>query len=248
MAIARAFLMSLVVCSAAIAEDWSTDIALVKDMVVLDKAYIPALLSTRNKDVSRSRESIGQLSESWVTFQLKWHDVVNAEWQSGFRKIDRLIAEVHTLDQEELDLDEAYQKLDAIRHTFAALRLERSIEYFVDFVTATEIALDEVARTAADTKSDSLSSEEVDVVRQQLRIAQDNWKIVAHTRIDKIIYRIDIYYMGDVASTRAEGLVLFEDVIRSVDQLNRTALIEKVTQISKKVEHFLEILGATPGS
>jgi hypothetical protein len=53
--------------------------------------------------------------------------------------------------------------------------------------------------------------------------------------------------MGDVASTRAEGVVLFKEITRDLHELDRMTLAAKLDDLTRKVEHFLEILGANPG-
>lgn len=243
----RNLLISLVLSPLAFAADWSTDIAFVKDMVVLDKAYIPALMAVRKEDVSRAEDAVEQLVVSWGEFQSTWGSKVSSEWRTGFEGIYLLVAESKGL-VEAGKFDRAYAILDEIRHRFSDLRETEDIPYFVDFVTSTETALDEVVRTISRDVSKPLTSEELDVVEKGLLLAQERWKVVTDTRIDKIVYRIDIYYMGDLASTRSDGALLLRELTRDASTMERAALAVKIEELTGRVEHFLEILGATPGS
>ena len=248
MVIVRTLLIGLAIGPLAAGADWSTDIALVKDMVVLDKAYIPALMLTKEGDVSRAQAAVDRLADSWATFQSKWKSTVNQEWRAGFERIDELVAESTKRVAAAQDLKRAHAVLDEIRHILARLRKEEGISYFVDFVTSVEDALDEVVRTVGQDKHKPMTSDELDVAEKGLLLAQKRWEVVASTRLDKIVYRIDIYYMGDVSSTRAEGVLLLEELTRDIRTLDRAILAEKVDQLVDRVQHFLEILGATPGS
>ncbi|MFP6584814.1 MAG: hypothetical protein VCD00_19935 [Candidatus Hydrogenedentota bacterium] len=243
----RALMISIAISPLAVAADWSTDVALVKDMVVLDKAYIPALMAVRKGDAARAEEAVEQLDESWGTFQSTWGSEVSSEWRSGFEGIDLLVSESKEFVAAR-DFERAYATLDEIRHAFAELREKEGISYFLDFVTSTETALDEVVRTVSRDLGTPLSPKELDVVETGLLLAQKRWKVVTDTRIDKIVYRIDIYYMGDLASTRSDGTLLLKELTRDARKMERATLAEKIAELTGRVEHFLEILGATPGS
>ena len=248
MVVIRALMISFVLSSLAAAADWSTDITLVKDMVVLDKAYIPALLIAGEGDVLRAQTAADRLTESWAAFQSKWKSTVNQEWQSGFERIDQIVAESASLTATAQDLKHAYVLLDEIRHIFARLREEADIPYFVDFVTSVEDALQDVIRTVAQDNDKPMTPDELDAAEKGILLAQQRWNVVADTRIDKTVYRIDIYYMGDLSWTRSDGVLLLEELTREVRTLDRAALTEKVDQLLGKVQHFLEILGSTPGA
>ncbi len=248
MLIIRALLIALAIGPLAAAADWSTDITLVKDMVVVDKAYIPALMITKAGDESRAQAAVDQLAESWAEFESKWKGTVNEEWREGFERIDQLVAESAKLSAAPRDLEKAHAALDEIRHLLARLRKEEGIQYFVDFVTSVEDALEEVVRTVGRDKDKPMTPDELDEAEKALVLAQQGWKIVTSTRLDKRVYRIDIYYMGDVSSTLAEASLLLEELRRDLRTQDRAGLAKKIDRLVNRVEHFLEILGSTPGS
>lgn len=242
----RSLLIILALSPMAVA-DWSTDITLVKDMVVVDKAFIPALLIIRKGDVSQARPALDDLADSWAAFQTKWKNTVNQEWQSGFKRIDQLVTESSRLASTQQDLKRAHSILNEIRRIFAGLREKEGIEYFVDFVSSAENALDVVVQTVGQDKPKPITSSELDIIEKHLLLAQQHWNKVANTRIDKRVYRIDIYYMGDLSLTQSDGVLFLGELTRDVRKLDRAALFEKVGQVVKTVEHYLEILGSTPG-
>ena len=248
MAIIRALLIGLAIGPLAAAADWTTDIALIKDMVVVDKAYIPALMIAKKGDAPHAQAAVEELASSWSDFDSKWQDAVNEEWREGFARIDTLVAEASKLASAPQDLKQAHTALDEIRHVLARLRKKEGIKYFVDFVTTVEDALDEVVPVVAHDKDKPMTSDELDIAEQGLVRAKEAWKVVTSTRIDKTVYRIDIYYMGDYSSTVAEAAMLLDQLTRDIRTDDRAVLAEKIDRLVDRVDHFLEILGSTPGS
>jgi hypothetical protein len=61
MHIARFLLFFISITSLAVSADWSKDVALLKGMVVMDKAYIPMLLLTRDVDTKSSKDALVEL-------------------------------------------------------------------------------------------------------------------------------------------------------------------------------------------
>lgn len=248
MTIVRALLICLAVGPLAAAADWSSDIALVKDMVVVDKAYIPALMITKKGEALDAEAAVDQLAEAWSDFESKWASTVSGEWRAGFARVDELVAESAKHAAAPQNLAKAHVALDEIRHVLSRMREEEGIAYFVDFVTSVEDALEEVVLTVGVDVGKPMTTGELDAAEKGLVAAQERWKVVTSTRLDKRVYRIDIYYMGDVSSTLAEASMLLEELTRDVRTQDRAGLVEKVDRLVNRVEHFLEILGSTPGS
>lgn len=246
MYIVRFLLIFTSISSLSFSADWSKDAALVKDMVVLDKAYIPALLMSRDGNVVHSKEAVDELVKSWAIFHTKWKDTVNKDWRKDFEGVDTLLQESVGLVADSQNINQAYPRIDLIRRILGGLRLKQDIPYFLDFVTATENALKDVVRITD--RNRALTSSEFDIAEKSLLLAQECWNIVADTYFDKILYQIDIYYMGDLGSTRAEGGALFEDLTQNLRILDPSILSKKVERIEYTVRHFLEILSSTPGN
>jgi hypothetical protein len=242
-----ALLVGLAVSPLATAADWTEDITLVKDMVVLDKAYIPALQMSDAGDPIETKAALDDLETSWDAFQKKWKSTVNQEWQSGFERIDQLVTETVKMPATEQNPKRTHIVLEQIGDILFRLRKKAGIPYFVDLVTSTLDSLDEVVRMVTEKNTGPMASDEIDILENGLLLAEQRWKKVVETPLDKIVYRIDIYYMGDVGGTRAEGTVRLEELTRDVRDLDRAALAEKVERLVYNVEHFLEILGSKPG-
>ena len=54
--------------------------------------------------------------------------------------------------------------------------------------------------------------------------------------------------MGDLGSTRAEGVASFERLIQGFRRIGRDELSKEVNKLEYTIRHFLEILSSTPGN
>jgi len=239
----KVVIMSLLITPMAAPKDWTTDMAFIKDMVVLDKALIPALLAARNQNRNETKETTAELSVAWKTFQTEWQSTVNENWNSGFQRIDQIIIDTGR----EETLSRTHKLLNEMRHIMLRLRKKEQIPYYVDLITEVEAPLNEIVRMIGGDTKTPFTADEIDVLENQLLNAQNRWRTLTETPLDKIVYRIDIYYMGDAGGTCAEGTVRLEDLVENVRDMNRATLSQKVDALVSNVQHYLEILGSTPG-
>ena len=237
MVIVRTLLLSLVFAPVSGAANWSSSADLVKDMVVLDKAYVPALVLSREGDLSRAEIAVKRLVDSWGVFQSKWKPNAGAAWRTGFERINALVGESASQVSSAQDLKRAHTVLDEVRHILSRLRRNEGIAYFGDRLTAFDDALDEVKLAVVQDQHLIMSSDELDVSENLLLEAARRWKAVVETRLDKIVYRIDYYGMGEVASYREEGARLLDELLgearmdrRCALQVRRSQQIITVTQ------------------
>jgi len=246
MKVLRVVLMLMVLCPVASALEWNKDVQFLKDMVVYDKAFVPTLLHIRRGEIDKARESAKTMVTAWSDFEKKWLDKVNDDWRLGISTVAIRSNTVAELLQFKSDQSAgAKEELLGIRELLFILRKRVGIEYFIDFVTEVEGAMQQVVESLEG--EGELGAEEREALWGQVKLAQEGWKKVMGTRIDKIVYRIDIYYMGDFSFTKADVEFLIGDLEKNVRELDRAEVKKRVDEIVSRVEHFLEILGSTPG-
>lgn len=247
MIIVRTLLVSLVFAPVSGAVNWSTRADLVKDMVVLDKAYIPALLLSRKGDLSRADIAVKRLVDSWRAFQSKWKPDADDAWRAGFARIDVLIAESARQLSSTQDLGRVHTVLDEVRHVLSRLRKTEGIAYFGDRLTTFDDALDEVKLAVVQDRHLIMSSDELDVSENLLLEAARRWKAIVDTRLDKIVYRIDYYSMGEVASYREEGTRLLDELLDELRHADRGVLAQKVETLDGDFRNLLRLFGEYSG-
>ena len=247
MVIVRTLLLSLVFAPVSGAANWSTSADLVKDMVMLDKAYVPALLLSRKGDLSRADIAVKRLVDSWRVFQSKWKPDAGDAWRAGFDRIEALIAESARQLSSTQDLERVHTVLDEVRHILSRLRRNEGIVYFGDRLTAFDDALDEVKLALVQDRHLIMSSDELDVSENLLLEAARRWKAIVDTRLDKIVYRIDYYRMGEVASYREEGTRLLDELLQELRHGDRRVLSQKVGKVDDDFRNLLRLFGEFGG-
>ncbi|RMF63841.1 MAG: hypothetical protein D6743_10125 [Calditrichaeota bacterium] len=166
---------------------------MLKDMVRLDRTYIPALAATQRQDTSASKKTMRRLVERWLAFKRKYMDAnqKDVQWRKDFEEIERRVAKANSLIVGKGDLTTAHETLEGIRQIFSQLRHRNHIDYFLDYLTAFHEPMEAVVRMVKDKVATQLASEDLQSMQERLATAKEHWSRARAADFDASLFGFD---------------------------------------------------------
>lgn len=178
-----------------------------RDMVDLDRAYIPALVTTSQGDLEQSRKALLVLRRRWNDFRFVWlagypeHPV----WKEGLEQVETQLANAESLAAKPASLPKAHEELEVIRYIFLRLRSELGLDYFLDHLTRFHASMENILLSAKKRRPETLREKEVKVIHEYWSQARELWLAVMEAEFD-----VQRYRLGEEKRWRLNRLRLLE--------------------------------------
>jgi hypothetical protein len=143
-------LLLTVICSAPLAR--AADIR--EDMVMLDRAVIPALVLTTENRPDLALKAMRAARSKWAAFKERYYNfkTTDADWRRDFDRVDALMWEAHTIIDGGRQVALAQAPLERVNAVMGNLRRRNGIDHYFDQVTAVRAPLNAIVG-AAETKA-----------------------------------------------------------------------------------------------
>lgn len=161
---------------------------LLRTMAELDRAYIPALWWTGQKDRERASTAIDRLHAVWMGVEpiLTESPLLDGASTEELEAVRRSIARGASLVDGDGDLHEAHEALEEIRLDTLELRRRNDIPYFLDRLTEYHEPMEAIVLAAV-----SGDDSAVDRIRELAPQARSSWRAVEDHPFDNRVYRLE---------------------------------------------------------
>lgn len=188
----KAYLLALVICLALLAgcNEKKDRVVLLADMVVFDRAYIPALALTNEADAARAQTAVMLLRSQWELFKqahYRQDGTKSAEWQAVFDEMDRRIVAADDATRNG-NLPLAHTELEGVRTTLLQARRSNKIEYYLDYFTAFHTPMEAIVQATKGQTPATLSDAELAQIGQDLATARARWEELVQAEYDAPLF------------------------------------------------------------
>jgi len=172
------------------------EIDILRSMVELDRAYVPALLFTNLQKQRESEIASRRLSRQWSGFYRRYRDlkvkygmdITDKFWKEDLDVVDSLITTAEGYVRQGR-LEEANDRLVVVRSVLRDLRHRNGISYLLDGMTEFHEAMDEIILSLRG--KDRLMDKDIAALRRLFKKAQRGWAKVSRSQIDAALFGFD---------------------------------------------------------
>ena len=177
---------ALVSPSSTMAPAGSPPETLLKDMAILDQAYIPVLALTTQNDPVRSRKAMDTLLTEWSAFKGTYYTAMpqDPRWKPDLDTVNMTIYSANAKITEG-NLSAAHNELEQFRLTMLDLRTRNKIDFFIDKMTRFHDPMEAIVLAAQDKAPDKV---DVATIRQVYPDAVSKWDAVKTATIDATLF------------------------------------------------------------
>jgi len=158
----------------------------IEDTIVLDRAYIPALVLTNQpqKSAAATSESLQRLTAAWARFQAALPPADRAAYAAAIAESD---AKIKTADKllASGSRQAAHDALEGVRIAFWKARVAQGVDYYPDRLTAFHEAMEPLVDLAAIPPTDATK------LKRQFEETSALWLRVEGARFDAALYGFD---------------------------------------------------------
>jgi tetratricopeptide (TPR) repeat protein len=222
-----------------------TPVALKKDFVSFDQAFIPPLALTRAEKVKPSKKAMKILKENWGTFKAKYYDAnsTDPKWKEDFNKVDQKIMEAAKTIKNGKNLIDAHESLEEIRYIFLELRKRNGINYYIDPLSEFHVFMEVILHTADENDPDTLNDSDKETIREQYDQASRIWN-----RIKKLEFDRDFYGFNDEKMAKMNKYLKMESealnkLEKALDDNNNALIIETAKAIKPNYAKLYKLFG-----
>lgn len=175
--------VAFVTVAALAAKDVRADLH--SDMVVLDRAYVPALALTNQPKPEPAQKAIARLRAEWNRFRTAHASAPPtfdaAAWAKHLREVEGAIAAAEANIAARKG-PAAHEDLEHVREAQLAVRRGAGMPYFLDDLTLYHEAMEKLAGPATAKTAATLTEADVAAIKAALPEAERSWRIVAERR------------------------------------------------------------------
>lgn len=228
------FILASGVLTSALADQKDT----IRDMARFDKAFIPAFFATWEGDGAGAHDAVAQLEEAWETLKRKQFAGAAPEGMSDHDtdEMQLLVDQVVARASRDMGMAEAHMALVELRHALSKVRHAEGTPYILDHVVETQ-------RFVA-TAAMHLARGDEQMVAETLSKAIASWKSVVTFPLNKVLYSLDYYSLGEMALHRDSATQFLEDALAAVRSENWDEARTKISDAADHVESYYKLFGA----
>lgn len=195
---------------------------LVKDMALLDRAYIPAVAMTKQEKEGPSKKSIAMLNSQWGEFYEKYYNFNPADtnWTKDFDEITTVINEAETLINEG-SLAEAHEVLEKTFALRKKLRERNDIYYYLDVLDQFHWSMETIIHSVLDRTPEDISDDKLPMLENFLANAKENLAAIKNAEMDNTIFNLPEKKLAQIPTLIAaeeESLNAFEQALKNGDK------------------------------
>ena len=210
----------------------------VRAMARFDKAFIPAYFATiGDGSVENARSAVAGLEEAWETLRHKHFDAPASTARSGYdtAKMQELVEQAAARIARDGARPEAHMALVELRHALSAVRKADGIPYLLDHVVE--------AQRFVVTVTMHLDHGDKELVQETLSDAAAAWENVTGFALDKVVYGVDYYSLGEMALHRASATQWLEEAQAAAEAADWDDVRSKTGNAAGHIESYYKLFG-----
>lgn len=165
---------------------------LAADSAALDRAYIPALMSSGGKDLAKAQATHQTYDQAWTVFADKQRRAFpgNADWTKLLAEADKANADARAALANG-KASEAHNAQEVVRHALWHQRQAMRVAYQPDLLTDFHATMETIIATAEAGTGDAASPEKLATLRALLQKARAQWNSVKGAAWNPADYALD---------------------------------------------------------
>jgi hypothetical protein len=191
--LASIFLVSLLLLSAAGAGDAhaSAEKEVLAAMARFDKAYIPALSLSNQGKRERTEKAMARLEDEWGRFRDEYASYGGDRgWEEALLRVGDALSEAAArLGGGELP--KMHEALERVRDAFFGLRVEHSMDYYIDYLNRYHETMEELLRTAGEAGAEGLDQARKSRIAVLEGEARAKWEALSAADFDPSLFHFD---------------------------------------------------------
>jgi hypothetical protein len=191
---------------------------LMKDFVLLDRAFIPPLALTSQEKVDPSKKAMEALKTQWARFKANHYNSKPRDpgWKQDMDRVESKILDAEQIILGERNLMGAHEILETVRYALKAARNRNGIDYYIDYLSDFHEHMEAILHTVAERDALSFTDKDRDFLAWECREAVRIWD-----RVRNLAFDTDLFGFSDRQEARRKELL--EREAKALHQL-RTAL------------------------
>lgn len=223
--------------------------SLIRDTVILDRAYIPALILTGRsakdkKADAKIRLSVAKFSDTWRDYRAKYAGLNPSDpyWIKDFDHMDLAVSDALKTASAG-HFAKAHVNLEEVRLTFHLLRKRNRLDYYLDSLTDYHSGMEGVALLLENKKPADLTDADLDNIRSVLAETLRSW-----TPVTNYSKRVEPFQLGETALRRldnsvAEGSSILDSLRDALEQGDRQAVLAVSKRLKPNYIGILSLFG-----
>jgi len=177
---------------------------LMKDFVLLDRAFIPPLLLTNQKKADPSKKAMEVLKAQWAQFKKNHYSAQPKDpgWKQDLDRVESKIMEADQIVLGEKDLMEAHEILETIRYALKSTRSRNGIDYYIDYLSEFHEHMEAILHTANERDEGSFSEKDLQFVTGECAEATRIW-----TQVQGLPFDRELFGFSDAQEARRKELL-----------------------------------------
>lgn len=216
-----------------------------RDMIELDKALVPALLLTAEKEPTGDAVmAVKQLKQQWRTFT-----AFRMEDKRDYKEWDRIMAEVERqIDSADGDIDAgdyagAHKKLVRARNLMKDFRAKNEMDYFPDALASFEPHMQMIAKSVADRVPETLMDDEIRKIGKIQTEARAAWQKVRESHFDNFVFKFSGDRKDELVSYIEQETALLDEIGLSVARRDRAGIINAASLAGEPYKRAVMMFG-----
>lgn len=197
--VAGIFLVAVLFSSHALGSE-----GLMKDFVLLDKAFIPPLLLTNREKADPSKKAMEVLKAQWAEFKRNHYKARPKDpgWKQDLDRVEAKIMEADQIVLSEENLMAAHEILETIRYALKAARSRNGIDYYIDYLSEFHEHMEAILHTANERDESSFSEKDLQFVTGECAEATRIW-----TQVQSVPFDRELFGFSDAQEARRKELL-----------------------------------------
>lgn len=212
--------------------------SVVSAMAKFDRALIPALFATEGPGSGeRGTREVADLAGAWEVLEktLVARRESDSRWAEDAVRIDDWIDRLRELEFTPSNVEEAHALLVQVRDALRMFRERDGLRYFPDRIVDFKERFDEIVSSLRDGNFEANHKGVADL--------STKWSEIQQFRIDKIVYGLDYYRMGEFNAYR-ETVTASLDVLRdAIDRKDLASAMAKLETIQTNTTALYRLFG-----
>lgn len=215
--------------------------SLTKDMVELDKSFVPVMYFVLQGDLREAKKSSFFLKHTWGKMERKYKVLhpENDDWQESIRMTTAWLADAITAIDSNVQQD-AFIFLDHVRYQLIELRRQQDIDYYLDYVWEFEASLDVVEEVAVDQMLCLLEYCEFEELVEDVNFAFQELK---KAELDATLFEFEKIDLAEIRLREKRIAIALDNFNRAVAEADGEEVAVTVTLLDQAYIDYLHSFG-----
>ncbi len=203
-----------------------------KEMIELDRVYIPTLMYTRQEDTNKSREAITKLQIIWEKFNSNnSRDYPDSAWRNTFVHVGGLFARADGLLNTSNDFKAAHEALEEVSVILGEMRTSYELKLFSDYLTDFRRPMEAIVLSVKGLNAETLTDSTVLSLQAITTEAQALWAIVDTLSLDTTLYEVTTIEHKRLKKWIVEESALLKELNEALHADDKSEVIRLALQI-----------------